>query len=56
MRYDISRETPPGAPYQTGVTYKANGEPVDVPSCGWCGEELVGREIPRGICGADDRR
>lgn len=56
MRYDITRETPRSAPYETGVTYKANGAPVYVPTCRWCGGELIGREIQRGLCGKDDRR
>lgn len=56
MNYTIDRTTPKDAPYEVGQVYKTNGQPVDVPICRVCRGELIGREIPRGICGADDRR
>jgi len=56
MRFTVSEDAPKGAPYQVGVTYKANGEILDEPACSVCGGRLIGREIDRGVCGHDDRR
>lgn len=54
MQFTVTKDTPKGAPYQVGVAYKANGQPLDI--CPVCRGVLIGREIDRGVCGHDDRR
>lgn len=54
MQFTVTKDTPKGAPYQVGVAYKANGQPLDI--CPVCRGVLIGREIDRGVCGRDDRR